>query len=568
MSRWTKDPLFWGSLATISTIVVVTAPITTLIESATSGFAVLSWILFVVGISRKTNGQDQALLKEVERYKKALNEATKSSASDESAMLIRKSIESEFKSQQSELEVKVSKLEESLQSAESDADAYQKKLVEQKTSFHELKEKYVQLEAKLSSTDQQAGTEFSAVSDRLRYIEAQVSEKDEHLSAQENLLRHILELVPAIAKQLTSVVTQTESSAIEIGDKVKYIYEKAQEQLNDSQEISKQFSGKSLTEESKENTSLSSVLSEALQLLKEMTEMLEENGQLNVGYSKSIEAILENTATINNITDDIQYISDQTNLLALNAAIEAARAGEHGRGFSVVAEEVRKLSDRTNQASNDITQIVSKVNASVEDIAKSLSENLAKTEGKKESVDTAVDSLITSAKDSTEVFTKLVKGAVVSSESVAHNIDQIILSLQFQDITKQEIETAMSPLKQIGNLAEEMATKLKYVSGGGEGGGSTSAPQPTPTIAAKPEGNTTPQGGGEGVFSDDETGELIEFDPPKEKATEAAAPPAAKDAPATPAQEKDAPATPAQEKAAPEAEGEGKEASGGDILFF
>ena len=157
-----------------------------------------------------------------------------------------------------------------------------------------------------------------------------------------------------------------------------------------------------------------------------------------------------NSDKIGEIIQVINEIADQTNLLALNAAIEAARAGEHGRGFAVVADEVRKLAERTTNATKEIAGMIQQIQEDTKIVVNSINTGNEEVQAGRELAEQAGEAI---------------KNIVITANMVVDEINQVATASEEQSLTSSTIAQS---IEMINNVSRETLAGIHNMAGAAE----------------------------------------------------------------------------------------------------
>ena len=177
----------------------------------------------------------------------------------------------------------------------------------------------------------------------------------------------------------------------------------------------------------------------------------------------SISIVVNQANSLSSLVTMVNKISKQTSLLALNAAIEAARAGEAGRGFAVVADQVQKLSNETNQVVAKIHEGIGNVTRSIQEQFRSKLENssIQKQQAVLENFSAHLNSMGTNYQKMMMRDEKTIIQLANTSQTLSSMFMEVLASIQFQDITRQQIEQVQKILNSIDTDILQMVQMMR-----------------------------------------------------------------------------------------------------------
>lgn len=290
--------------------------------------------------------------------------------------------------------------------------------------------------------------------EEVEVIEQQPVSTDQQM---EQLSEVINEIIEVSNRQIENSRTQTEIAITEMSSRFTVLVGR----LNYAVEAANLANAELPAEDGSPSTLLDNVFTDSrLQLLGVITSLTEALDNRKSSFEQ-LKALADDTAILTSMAAGVEKIASQTNLLALNAAIEAARAGEVGRGFAVVADEVRSLSIQSGETGRQITQTIKHFTASVEQTMEQATQSMEKEMLLEEEGSSTIKMVLESLSWMTKGLSESSDILKAESVEIIKEVNEIIMSLQFQDRTSQILLHVVDGLNEIPKVISEQLEMVK-----------------------------------------------------------------------------------------------------------
>lgn len=255
---------------------------------------------------------------------------------------------------------------------------------------------------------------------------------DEHCRDMEDLLKRAL---PIWYRQIETARSQTEVSVNDLSERFSQIVTDLEQTKSTSEMAAGEKSEGVVSIFNESEASLRRVVSSMQDAMASKAEMFEKVQTLD-GYMEELTFMAE----------EVGKIAEQTNLLALNAAIEAARAGEAGRGFAVVADEVRTLSQQSGNTGKHINERIEEVKKAMAMVLQTSENSMKEDEHALNSSEQILTDVMDRLRTMTNGLAESSSLLLSSSDSVSREVLDVIVALQFQDRTSQILMQVINKL--------------------------------------------------------------------------------------------------------------------------
>ena len=247
-------------------------------------------------------------------------------------------------------------------------------------------------------------------------------------------------------KQIYTVIQQTEQAADTIASSFQAVVNKASVQARQAMEL---LEGTQGAASDGAPQSLQDFIRVSDERLNKMADEVVRVADLSIHMVQDLDGIQKRTQAIDDFLMDVEKLADQTSLLALNADIEAARVGEQGRGFSIVAQEVRKLSKRSHDFSDRIRQHLKMVKSGLDKTYGDMRMLSAADMEHALKIKEEVIKLTQSLEEKNREVAETVGNINTISKEIAQDVQNIVISLQFHDITSQKLNKMLEPMDEL-----------------------------------------------------------------------------------------------------------------------